>query len=327
MSRRSFVTGLAAVLSTPVGVVAQQPEKKYQVAIVSLAAASGSPPTELWQAFTEAMREQSYVEGRNLTVWRAFANGNVERMQVLVGDAAKANVDAIVTSSSKETQAAKRATSRIPIVMTLVPDPVGEGLVASLAQPGGNVTGLTSLATGLSQKYVELLREAVPSASRFVVIAGRGAPSAEIRRELQGAAARLGSTVTFDEVQGPGGFDPVLTRAKKDGVGGIIVAMDAVTYLHRTRLVESVSRHRLPSIYWSREFAEAGGLMSYGARVPELGRRAAMYVDRILKGAKPSELPVEQPTKFDLVVNVKTAKALGLTIPSSVLLRADQVIE
>jgi ABC-type uncharacterized transport system substrate-binding protein len=327
MNRRAFVAGLGAVLAAPIGARAQQSPKPYQVALVSLAVASDAPLTPLWQAFADAMRERDYVEGRNLVLWRAFANGKPERLQVLVDDLVKSNVDVIVTSASGETRRAKRATSRIPIVMTLVPDPVAEGLAASLAQPGGNVTGLTSLATGLSQKYVELLHEVVPSASRFAVIAGPRAPSAEIRRELENAAARLASTVTFNEVEGPGGFDPVLTRLKKKGTAGIIVAMDALTYLHRKRLVESIVSHRLPSIYWSREFAEAGGLMTYGANVPELGRRAAIYVDRILKGAKPADLPIEQPTKFELVINLKTAKALGLTIPPSLLLRADQVIE
>jgi len=327
VNRRAFVTGLGAVLAAPIGARGQQAPKQYQVALISLAAAADASPTPLWQAFMDAMRERDYVEGRNLVLWRAFANGKPDRLQALVGDLVKANVDVIVTSASTETRTAKRATSRIPIVMTLVPDPVAEGLAASLAQPGGNVTGLTSLAISLSQKYVELVHEAVPSASRLAVIAGPGAPSAEIRRELESAAARLARSVTFDEVQGPGRFDPVLTRVKKEGATGIIVALDALTYLHRKRLVESIASHRLPSIYWARDFAEAGGLMTYGANVPELGRRAAMYVDRILKGAKPTDLPIEQPTKFEFVINLKTAKALGLTIPPSLLLRADQVIE
>ena len=194
--------------------------------------------------------------------------------------------------------------------MTVVADPVGEGLVASLARPAANVTGVTSLAVDLTQKYVELLHEAVPSASRFAVI---GAPVAEIRRELEAAASRLGTQVSFSKVNGPDDFDPTLAQAKKDGVGGIVVALDALTYLHRSKLIRAAQKHRLPGIYWSRDFAEAGGLMTYGANVSELGRHAALYVDKILKGAKPADLPVEQPTKFELVINLKTAKTFSVS--------------
>jgi putative ABC transport system substrate-binding protein len=176
----------------------------------------------------------------------------------------------------------------------------------------------------LSQKSVELLHEIVPSASRFAVI---GTPVVEIRHELEAAATHVGTIVSFNKVTGPDDFDPTLAQAKKDGAGGIIVSLDALTYLHRSKLVRAALRHRLPGIYWSRDFAEVGGLMSYGANVPELGRHAALYVDKILKGAKPADLPVEEPTKFELIINLKTAKALGLMIPQSILVRADEIIQ
>jgi putative tryptophan/tyrosine transport system substrate-binding protein len=316
--------GLVAV---PLAGGAQQVGKTYQVGLVSMAVDPTGPPTPLWRAFGEAMRELNYVEGRNLVLRRAFAGGRRERLPDLVNELVQSKVDVLVTSASGETQAAKRATSTIPIVMTVAADPVREGLVASLARPGGNVTGLTSLIPGLSQKYVELLREVIVSAPRFAVIAGPRAPGPELRRELQTAADHLGSVISFWEVKGPDEFDGVLARAKQEGAAGIIVALDAVTYLHRKRLVDTALKHRLPGIYWSREFAEAGGLMSYGANVQELGRHAARYVDRILKGARPADLPVEQPTKFELVINLRTARTLGLAIPQSVLLRADEIIE
>jgi putative ABC transport system substrate-binding protein len=235
-------------------------------------------------------------------------------------------VDVIVTTATQETMAAKRATSTIPIVMTVAPDPVEQGLVASLAHPGGNVTGLTSMAPGTSQKLVELLREAVPSASQFAVV-GTSTSSPEIRRELQTAAQQGRVTLAFIDIKSPDDFDSALARAKKDGARGIIAPLNALTYAHRAKLVQLALKHRLPGIYWVRDYVEAGGLMSYGANFGDVGRRAAYFVDRILRGAKPADLPVEQPTTFELVVNLKTAKALGLTIPQTLLRRADQVIQ
>jgi ABC-type uncharacterized transport system substrate-binding protein len=300
-------------------------ERAYQAGLLTL----GADPTRsgFWQKFLEAMSELNYVEGRNLIVRRAFADGKADRLPGLVADLVQAQVDVIVTTSTLETLAAKRATSTIPTVMTVVPDPVEQGLVASLARPGGNITGLTSVVPGISQKYVELLREAVPLASRFAVVGAPNSPFPEIRRELQAAARHFGITVSFTEIKGPDDLDPALARAKKDGAGGIIAALGAFTYAHRVKLVQLALKHRLPGMYWARDYVEEGGLMSYGASFDDVGRRAAYFVDRILKGAKPADLPVEQPTKFELVINMKTAKALGLTIPQTLLLRADQVIE
>ena len=320
--------GLAVVLSltlTPLAAVeAQQVGKVYQVGLLTL----GSDPTRsgFWQKFLEAMRELDYVEGRNLIVRRAFADGKGDRLPGLVADLVQSKVDLIVTTSTQETKAAKRATSTIPIVMTVAPDPVEQELVASLAHPGGNVTGLTSMAPGTSQKLVELLREAVPLASRFAVVGTPGS-TPEIRRELQIAAQQGRITLAFIEIKSPDDFDSALARAKKDGASGIIAPLGALTYAHRAKLVQLALKHRLPGIYWVRDYVEAGGLMSYGANFADVGRRAAYFVDRILKGAKPGDLPVEQPTKFELVINMKTAKALGLTIPQSVLIRADEIIQ
>jgi putative ABC transport system substrate-binding protein len=326
MDRRTFLGNLAGgLLAAPLAAGAQPAGRVYQVGTVSL----GAPPTRpgIFHALDEALREQNYVEGRNLVVRRAFAEGNVDRLREIVAEFVKANVDVIVTTSTPETLAAKMATSTIPIVMTLAPDPVEQGLVASLARPGGNVTGLTSLTPGTSQKFVELLREAVPLASRFAVIAPPNSPFPEIRRELRVAGQRVGVTVSFIEIKSPDDFDPALARAKKDGVGGAIAPLGIFTYVHRARLVQAALKHRLPGIYWVRDYVEEGGLMSYGASFADVGRRAAYFVDRILKGAKPADLPVEHPTTLELVINLKTAKVLGLTIPPSLLQRADQVIE
>jgi len=321
--------GLAVVLAlslalAPLAVKAQEAGKVYRVGYVTL----GSQPTQsgLWRSFLDAMRELNYVEGRNLVVRLAFAEGRPERLPSLIADLMEAKVDVIVTTSTQETMAAKRASTTIPIVMTVAPDPVEQGLVASLARPGGNVTGLTSMAPGTSQKLVELLREAVPLASRFAVVGTPGS-SPEIRRELQAAAQRVRVTLSFIEIQSPDDFDSALSRAKKDGAGGIIAPLGAFTYTYRAKLVQLALKHRLPGIYWVRDYVEAGGLMSYGANFGDVGRRAAYFVDRILRGTKPADLPVEQPTTFELVINLKTAKALGLTIPQTLLLRADEVIQ
>ena len=283
----------------------------------------------MWPNLLEAMRTLNYVEGQNLVVKLGLAEGRPERLPGLIADLIQAKVDVIVTTSTLETQAAKKATSTIPIVMTVVPDPVEQGLVKSLARPGGNVTGLTTLAPGTSQKLIELLREAVPSTSRFGVLrTGVSSPFPEIQRELETAAQKVGITLSYVEgIKTPGDFDPVLARAKKDGLGGIIAPLGAFTYAHRRALAQSALKHRLPGIYWVRDFVEEGGLMSYGVSLGAVGHRAAYFVDRILRGAKPADLPVEQPTQFELVINLKTAKTLGLAIPQSLQVRADEIIQ
>jgi len=327
MTRLAVALLSLALLAAPLAAEVQRQGKVYQIGFVTL----GAHPTQhgMWQKLLEAMRELNYVEGQNLNVRLAIAAGKPERLPGLIAELLQAQVDVIVTTSTPETLAAKKATSTIPIVMTLVPDPVEQGLVASLPRPGNNVTGLTTMAPGTSQKLVELLLEAVPSASRFGVLrTGVSSPFPEIRRELQVAAQQTGITLSYIEgIKAPDDFDPVLARAKKEGVGGIIAPLGAFTYRYRATLVQAALKHRLPGIYWVRDFVEEGGLMSYGVSFGDVGRRAAYFVDRILRGAKPADLPVEQPTKFELAINLKTAKALGLTIPQSVLLRADEVIQ
>jgi ABC-type uncharacterized transport system substrate-binding protein len=304
---------------------AQPAGKVFRVGIVSIASDPKQPST--WQPFLDTLRDLGYVEGHNLAVKRAFASGRPEDLPGLVTELVRSGVEVVVTTGTRETVAAKQATSTTPIVMLVVPDPVGQGFVKTLSRPGGTVTGLTNLVPGLIQKYVELLREVVPSASRLAVIANPPNPVPENRRELEAASKAFRIGLSIIPVNGPDDFDQAMARAKNEGVGAILGTADAVTFLHRRRFVQAALTHRLPGIYWAREYVEEGGLMTYSADLAELRRRAATYVDKILKGAKPADLPVEQPTKFELVINLKTAKALGLTIPQSILVRADQVIE
>jgi putative tryptophan/tyrosine transport system substrate-binding protein len=324
--------GLAILLSvslvlTPLAVGAQPVARVYAVGLLSIGSPGEDISTTWWQPFLDAMRELNYVPGRNLVVKRVSARGRAERLGDLARDLVQDHIDVIVTTSTRETQAAKQATSTIPIVMTFPPDPVEQGLVASLVRPGGNVTGLTNLVPGLRQKYVELLKEVVPGASRFAVIASPGSLGPAIRRELETGAAQLGVTLSVLTVQRPDEFESALTSAKAAGAEGVIVSADALTLTHRRALVGLVLKHRLPAIYWAREYVEDGGLMTYSANLVDLRRRAATYVEKILRGAKPADLPVEQPTKFEFVINLKTAKALGLTIPQSLLVRADEIIQ
>ncbi len=324
-NRRAFFAVSAGTLAAPLAAAAQSPGKVYRVGFLSV---GGSPTlTGIWKNFLEAMGELNYVEGRNLSTTVSLAEGKPERLPGLVSALLQANVDAIVTTSTPETRAVKRATSTIPVVMTLAPDPVEQGLVASLARPGGNVTGLTSHAPGISQKYVELLRETIPMAAHFAVITSGLSPFPAIRREMDTAARQIGIRLLYVEIPTADDITAVLGRFKRDRVPGIIAPLGAFTYTHRARLVQAALAHRLPGIYWVRDFVEAGGLMSYGTSFRELGRRAAYFVDKLLKGAKPADLPIEQPTTFELLINLKTAKALDLTVPTSLLARADHVIE
>jgi len=328
MDRRRFLlTSLAGALAAPRTGEAQPKltERTYMVGILTLGPAS-SRPGVWWQPFLEEMRHRGYVEGRNLVLTYRGADENASRLPDLAAEVVKANVDIIVTTGPRETLAAKRVTASIPIVFTVVHDPIREGVVKSLARPEANITGLTTLIPGLYQKYVELLREVVPSAATFALV-GPPAGSQEARQEVENAGRALGIRIVLAPVSGPEDFDPALVHAKRDGAAGIIVLADAVTGSHRGQLVELAVKRRLPGIYWERSYVDAGGLMTYSANADALRRRAAQYVDRILKGAKPADLPVEQPTKFELIINLKTAKALGLTIPPSLLARADQVIE
>ena len=328
LNRRLFITGVSASLfAAPLAAEGQSAGRVFQVGILTLGPA-GPRPSIWWQPFIAELRELNYIEGRNLVIMYSGADAKPDRLPGLAADLVKAKMDIIVTTGRRETLAAKRSTSSIPIVFTVVHDPVREGVVTSLARPEANITGLTTLVPGFYQKYVELLREVVPAGPRFALVGGPASnlPS-EPRQEVENAGRALGVDVVFFPVSGPDEFDAALGRAKRVGAAGIIVVADPVTSAHRQLFVQLALKHRLPGIYWERGYVEAGGLMAYSANIAELRRRAAYYVDKILKGAKPGDLPVEQPTKFELVINLKTAKALGLTIPPSLLLRADQVIE
>ena len=329
------VVGMAAIftlamillsLAAPGSAKAQPAERVYRVGILTLGPA-GSRPSGWWRPFITELRKLNYVEDRNLVLVYAGAGAKPERLPGLAAELVNAKVDIIVTTGSKEALAAKRATSSIPIVFTVVHDPVGEGVVASLSRPEGNVTGLTTLVPGFYQKYVEFLRKVAPEATRFALVASPHNMSGKARQEVEDASRRLGVEVAFTAVPGPDDFDAALAQAKRDGAAGIICIADPVTVTHRKRLVELAVQHGLPGIYWERSYVEAGGLMTYSANATALRRRAAHYVDKIFRGAKPGELAVEQPAKFELVINLKTAKALGLTLPPMLLFQADEVIE
>jgi len=279
-----------------------------------------------FEAFREGLQELDYVEGRNIAIERRSAEGKPERLQDLAADLVRLRVDVIVTATTAATQAAQRATTTIPIVFALADEPVELGLVSSVAKPGGNITGLTGLIAEITAKRLELLKEVSPRVKRVAVLWGPYPFSARLLREVESASRTLGLTLHEIEVQQPIELDSAFARMTAWRAEALLVLPHPMFLARRTRLAELAAKHRLPSTYHLREFVEVGGLMSYGPDVTDMSRRAAGYVDKILKGAKPGDLPVEQPTKFELVVNLKTAKALGITIPQSILIRADEVI-
>jgi putative ABC transport system substrate-binding protein len=282
----------------------------------------------LLEAFRHGLRELGYVEGQNIVIESRWAEGNYDRLPGLAAELVGLKMDVIVAAAVPAIRAAKEATRTIPIIMATVVDPVATGLVASLARPGGNITGLSTMAPAVVGKQLEMLKQVVPDASRVAVLWNPANPgNAPQLREAEVAAKTFGLRLQPLEARNPNDFDGAFVMMTRQQAGGLIVLVDAMFNEHRTRIADLAAKGRLPAVYGLPEHAEAGGLMAYGASRPELFRRAATYVDKILKGAKPADLPVEQPTKFELVINAKTAKALGLTIPPSVLLRADQVIQ
>ncbi len=276
----------------------------------------------------DALRELGYVEGKNLTFERRFAEDRLDRLPGLAAELVSLKVDVIMAAGTLAPLAAKRATSTIPIVMMAAGDPVGSGLVASLAHPGGNVTGMSLMAPDLGGKRLELLKELLPGISRVAVLWNAANPySALVFKETVGAARTLGVELQSLEIREPPDIDGALEAATGQHADALITVEDPLTIDLRKKIAEFAADHRLPTISGLRVFADSGFLMSYGADLADIIRRSAVYVDKILKGAKPSDLPVEQPTKFELVINLKTAKSLGLTIPSILLARADEVIE
>ena len=325
MKRRDTLNALVAFAAAlPRFARAQKPAKVHRVGIFSIGADPKNPSS--WNPFVEAMRQLGYVEGKNLVLVRAFGNGNFELLDPLMRELLAKRVDVIVLSGIREVRTAHNATATLPIVMTSMnSDPVGEGLVQSLARPGGNVTGFMFLVPGIYQKYVEILTEAVPSATRIASLTSPPNPPPLVRAELEAAAKARRVHLTIAQVKDPADIRPILVRLKKEGIGGLVVPLDGFTIRHRAELARAAEHVGLPAIYASRVSVDAGGLMSYGASAPELQRAGAAYVDRILQGANPGELPVQQPTRFELVVNRKAAKAIGLTLPPTVMVRADVV--
>jgi putative tryptophan/tyrosine transport system substrate-binding protein len=325
MRRRAFVTLLGAAAAWPLAARAQQPAKLPTVGYLG----SATPATQghLVAAFVQRLRELGWIEGRTIAIEYRWAEGRTERAAEIAAEFVRRKVEVIVTSGTAVIVAAMQATSVTPIVFAAAGDPVGTGLVASLARPGGNVTGLSIQQTDVASKRLELLREVVPGLRRLAILANVGGPAVVLdMREVQATARTLGLEVITSEIQRGEDIVPAF-EALNGRADALYVCIDPLVITHRIRINTLALAAQLPTTHASREFVEAGGLMSYGANFPDLYRRAADYVDKILRGAKPGDIPVEQSTKFDLIINLTTAKALGLTIPESFLVRADGVIE
>ena len=322
ISRGGLVVAFVlALLSPPRSADAQPPERTVRVGFLVPAS-----PSDDVEGFLAGMRDLGYVEGRNLIVEYRAAGGKSERLDDLVAELIRLKVDVIVTGGTPAALAARRARTVIPVVIGAMGDPVESGVVATLARPGGNITGLSlQTSEGFAGKYLELLREAVPKVSRVAIL---GRPSARSPVQAMEQAARsLDVRVQLIEVDQPGQLEAAFAAMTAQNVGALVVTPSPFNVTHRDRIVSLAAKQRLPAMYGLTAFVDAGGLMAYGASLRDLYRRAATYVDKILKGAKPADLPVEQATKFDLVINLKTARTLGLIIPPSLLGRADRVID
>jgi putative tryptophan/tyrosine transport system substrate-binding protein len=328
MKRTAASSVLVAVMLLAVAVIAaaQQPTKIPRIGF--LMSTSPSAGSDRIEAFRQGLRELGYVEGKNIVIEWRHAEGKLGRLSELAAELVRLKVEMIVTAGPVPTRAAKAATSTIPIVMTQDPDPVGNGFVASLARPGGNITGLSTLAPEISGKQVELLKEIVPRLSRVAVFGTSTIPGyAQRLRETELAAGAFGVQLQYLDILGPKDIESAFRAASKGRADAVLALGSPVFILQRIQIADLAVKSRLPAIYDRREFVEDGGLISYATSFTDLSHRAATYVDKILKGAKPGDLPVQQPTKFELVINLKTAKQIGLTIPPSVLARADRVIK
>ena len=330
ISRWTLVAGLAlAFLAVPLALKAQPAVKAPRIGVLLPGNAARAAHDPRMQAFYQTLRDLGWVEGQNVVFERRYAEGQYGHLSALATELAGLNVDIIVTASTPPAKAAKSATTSIPIVILDPGDPVGTGLVMSLARPGGNVTGVASIAPDLAAKRLQLLKEAAPTkVSRVAVLFNAAIPPAEVAlRELQATAQSLGVQIEPVAVEGPSGLEPAFGVITKQRANALIVFSDPLTHRNEERIVAFAAKERLAAMFGDRAFVDAGGLMSYGPNYPEMFRHGALYVHKILKGAKPADLPVEQPTRFELVINLKTAKALALTIPQSVLIRADEVIQ
>ena len=322
-----FAILLGAALFALCGSVdAQQPKKVPQIGFLNALFPTTNPARI--EAFRQGLRELGYEEGKNIVIEYRYAEGKVDRLPAFALKLVRLKVDVIVTSASQETRAAKEATNTIPIVMTNEGDPVGTGFVASLARPGGNITGLSTLAPELSGKRLELLKEIVPKLSRVAVLGSSTSPgNAHTLTELEHAAPALKVKLQYLDVLSPKDIETAFRAAGKERADAVLVLSNSVLTSQRTQIIELAVKSRLPGSYPRPEFVESGGLMTYGVSLIDNSRRAATYVDKILKGAKPADLPVEQPKKFELIINLKAAKQIGLTIPPNVLAQADKVIK
>ncbi len=325
--RLLLAAGLAAVTfgAGPLRSHSAEPEPKVlRVGFVDPYSPSTTPRG--FSAFGQRLRELGWVEGQNLVIEARWADGRYDRLPTLMADAIARKVDVLVTWGTPAAIAARNATSTIPIVVAAMGDPVGTGLAATLARPGGNLTGLSLGQADIAGKWLELLQETVPRLSSIAIISNPdSAMVSRLRQELEAAAPARRLKLRFIEVRNPEAFDHAFKQARREAQA-VLVLGDPLTLTHRREITAPAARHRLPAIYTVRDFVDEGGLMSYGTDAAVLSRRTADFVDKILRGAKPRDLPIEQPTKFELVINLKTAKALGLTIPESVLVRADEVI-
>ena len=324
MKRKITVfTICAMLLALSVSAQAQQPAKVRKIGVLR----ADSPPNLSAETFQQAMRDLGYVEGKNIFIEYRYAEGKVDRLPNLAEELVRLNVD-VIWALGPAVAYAKNATKTIPIVITHVGDPVGSGLVASLAHPGGNITGLSGIGPELGGKRLELLKEVILKLSRVAVFGNPTTPAnAQSLREMERVAGELGVKLQYLEVQSPKEIEPALLAASKGRAQAVLINRTPVSAVHYARIAELAIKNRLPTMYADREFVEAGGLMSYGPDYIFMYRRVAVYVDKILKGTKPADLPVEQPMKFELVINLKTTKQIGLTIPPNVLARADKVIK
>jgi putative ABC transport system substrate-binding protein len=324
-NRRKLVTVLGAgTLAAPLGSFAQPSGKVWRIGVLS----PSSGPNELTEAFRDQLRILGYIEGRNLSIEYRWSAGDDARLPEMAAALAQLKVDVIVTYAGLGPAAAKRATTTIPIVTAATADPVGQGLVASLARPGGNLTGLSMLSTDLTDKRVQMLRAFVPKATRVAVLAMKGTPATPLLlANLRTVAQQMGLSLIVQEVNEPEALAGAFAAMQTAGAQALIVQQATFTAANRKLILDLAAKYRLPAMFDVRHFVDDGGLISYGPSLLALFRRAAYYVDQIFKGARPADLPVEQPTIFQLFINRKTAKALGLTIPQSLLLSADEVIE
>jgi len=326
MLRRDFVRAVA-LLASPLSTRAQQTRKAPRIAFLAL----NNPESarQLLAAFRQGMREHGWVDGQNIVIELRFAQGKTERLPALVTELVNTKVDVIVATSSVATKIAKEATQTIPIVMATSFDALGEGFVVNLAHPGGNVTGMTFFAgPEIAGKQLEILKSAIPSAARIAMLTNpnNGAVPTFIR-ESRVAARALGLQVQTIEVRSSDQLDDAFAAMTSEHASALLVVSDSLFYGQRRQIVDLAARNMLPAMYSQKEFVDAGGLISYGANLPDMYRRAAAHVDKILKGKSPQDIPVEQPTKFELIINLQTAKALGITMPQALLLGADEVIQ